>query len=251
MKNFIVIIFTFLLLSCSDENPQTTSQNNEPLPYPYQTVHYTFYYTSFDPLNIKITGDSLEDNYSRIVSDLNSDTLPNVNVHFYSNHDSLSAAVQHVVPNLPPWASGLAISQSEIHIMSPNHPDYEFNYMIAILIHEFAHCVSYHIRPNIANNPRWLWESVAIYEARQFFDPHSIPYLVNHIPPTLAQLNSFDNTMIYEVGYLLAEYIILNWSRDHFVNLILTNGNLQQVLGVTTVQFESGWFDFVRARYGI
>ncbi|MEO8210023.1 MAG: hypothetical protein ABI840_05650, partial [bacterium] len=121
MKNFIVLIFTFLLLSCSDENPQTTSQNNEPLPYPYQTMHYTFYYTSLDTLNIKIIGDSLEKNYDRIVSDLNSDSLPGVNVHFYENHDSLAAAVQPVVPNLPPWASGLAISQSEIYMMSPNH----------------------------------------------------------------------------------------------------------------------------------
>jgi len=212
---------------------------------------FTFYYTSLDTLNIRSVGDSLEKNYTRIVSDLNSDTLPEINVHFYTNHDSLAAAVRHVVPNLPSWASGLAISQSEIHMISPNHPNYGFNYMITNLIHEFAHCVSYHIRPNIANNPRWLWESVAVYEARQFVDPHNISYLVSHNPPTLTQLNSFNNTMIYEVGYLLAEYVILNWSRTHFINLILTNGNLQQVLGMNTAQFEAGSFAFVRSRYGI
>ena len=182
---------------------------------------------------------------------MNSDTLPEVKIHFYTNYDSLAAAVRHVVPNLPLWAIGLAISQDEIHMLSPNLPAYEFGQMMTNIIHEFAHCVSYHIKPNIANNPRWLWESAAIYEAGQFVDPHDIPYLVSHNPPTLSQLNSFSNTMIYQVGYLLSEYVITNWSRTHFINLILTNGNLQQVLGINTAQFESGWFDFVRARYGI
>ena len=226
-------------------------QNYEPLPYPYQTTHFNFYYTSLDTLNIISVGDSLEKNYERIINDLKSDTLSEINVHFYTNYDSLAAAVSHVVPNLPSWASALALSQSEIYMMSPNHPDYGFSFMLTNLIHEFAHCVSYHIRPSIANNPRWLWESVAVYEAGQFVDPHNISYLVSHNPPTLTQLNSFNNTMIYEVGYLLAEYIILNWSRTHFKNLILTNGNLQQVLGMNSSQFEAGWFAFVRTRYGI
>ncbi|MEO8210038.1 MAG: hypothetical protein ABI840_05725 [bacterium] len=251
MKTFILLILSFIVFSCSDDTTSITPKNYEPLPYPYQSIHFTFYYTPLDTLNIKIIADSLETNYSRITSDLNSDSLPMVNVHFYADHDSLAAAVSHVVPNLPSWASGLAISQSEIHIMSPNHPSYDFDNMVSNTIHEFAHCVSYHIRPNIANNPRWLWESVAIYESRQFVDPHDISYLVSHNPPTLSQLNSFDNTMIYQVGYLLAEFIILNWSRTHFINLILTNGNLQQVLGMNAAQFEAGWFAFVRARYGI
>ena len=57
--------------------------------------------------------------------------------------------------------------------------------------------------------------------------------------------------MIYEVGYLIAEYIILSWSRTHFVELILTNGNLQQVLGINSAEFMTGWFEFVMKRYSI
>ena len=151
--------------------------------------------------------DTLERNYLRIINDLDSDSLPQVNVHFYTNYSDLAEAVSHVVPNLPLWAIGLAISETEIHMLSPNVSGQAFGNMLVNLIHEFAHCVSYHIKPNIANNPRWLWESVAIYEAGQFRDPHTIPYLVSHDPPGLTQLNSFDNTMIYEVGYLISEYI--------------------------------------------
>lgn len=249
MKNLISIFF-LLFISCSDD-PQSPPSANDPLSYPHNTTHFSFYYTSLDNDNIRGMGDTLERHYSRIITDLKSDTLPNVKVYFFTDHDSLAAAVAHAVPNLPSWANALAISETEIYMISPNHPDFGYSFMMVNLIHEFAHCVSYHIRPNIGNNPRWLWESVAIYESGQFFDPHNIPYLVSHNPPTFAQLNSFNNTMIYEVGYLLAEYIVLNWSQTHFVNLILTNGNLQQVLGVNSTEFLENWFAFVVNRYDL
>jgi len=249
MKNLITF-FLLMFISCSDDT-QSPPATIDPLSYPHNTAHYSFYFTYYDSSSIRGIGDTLERHYTRILNDLNSDSLPRVRIYFYTNHAELAAAVAYVVPNLPVWANALALSEDEIHMMSPNHPDFGYSFMIVNLIHEFAHCVSYHIRPNIGNNPRWLWESVAIYESGQFFDPHNIPYLVSHNPPTLSQLNTFSNTMIYQVGYLLAEYIILNWSRTHFVNLILTNGNLLQVLGINSVEFMTGWFEFVMKRYGI
>ena len=31
-------------------------------------------------------------------------------------------------------------------------------------VHEFAHVVSMYVNSTIPNNPRWLWEAVALYE---------------------------------------------------------------------------------------
>lgn len=56
--------------------------------------------------------------------------------------------------------------------------------------HEFCHAVSLYVNPGFANNPRWLWESVALYENREFVDPRSLDYLVRGTPPTLQQLNA-------------------------------------------------------------
>ena len=36
--------------------------------------------------------------------------------------------------------------------------------LIEAAVHEFAHGVSLHVNPRFGNNPRWLWEAVAIYE---------------------------------------------------------------------------------------
>jgi hypothetical protein len=119
------------------------------------------------------------------------------------------------------------------------------------MIHEFAHCVTLNLNPNFGNNPRWLWESIAIFEARQFVHPNLLSYMVEHNPPTLSQLNNFNNVQIYEVGYLLSEYIVLNWGFQQLKDMILSSGNIQQVLGMTVTQFQDSWFSFVRNRYGI
>jgi hypothetical protein len=193
----------------------------------------------------------MENNYSRILDDLLVDTVALTAVNFYSTHEELAAAVAHAVPNLPSWAIGLATAKDTIHMIAPKHPNYQFEYMLIVMIHEFTHCVTLNIKPNFGNNPRWLWESIALFEAGQFIHPNQLTYMVNHTPPTLSQLNNFNNTQIYDVGFLLAEYIVLNWGRQQLKDLILSAGNLQSTLGVSVSQFQTDWFTFVRNRYGI
>jgi hypothetical protein len=195
--------------------------------------------------------DTIENNYERILADLLTDTVRKTMVHFYATTQELFDAVRHAIPNPPSFMIGAATARDTIHMMAPKHPGYPYNAMLQVLIHEFTHCVSMNINPTIPNNPRWLWESVALFEAAQFVHPNQLQYMVNHTPPTLAQLNNFNNPQIYEVGYLLSEYIVLNWSRQHLKDMILANGNTLQVLGMNSTQFQTAWFDFVCARYGI
>jgi hypothetical protein len=255
MVKLYYLITALLLLticSCSNNDSVTTPQNPpEPIPYPYESEHFTFYYTSYDSLYMHEIADTLENNYTRILNDLLTDSVARTVVHFYSSHQNLAAAVMHAVPNLPSWAIGLSTAKDTIHMMAPKHPDYEYNYMLVVLIHEFAHCVTLNIKSNFGNNPRWLWEAIALYEAGQFVHPNMLPYMVNQTPPTLAQLNNFSNTQIYEVGFLLAEYIVLNWDRQHLKDMILNLGNTLSVLGMNTTQFQTNWFNFVKAKYNI
>ena len=54
--------------------------------------------------------------------------------------------------------------------------------VVVAIVHEFAHCASMRVNPAIANNPRWLWETVALYEAGQIVDPRTLPYMTAHRP---------------------------------------------------------------------
>jgi hypothetical protein len=213
----------------------------------YKTAHFKIFYTALDDVNIKEVADSLENSYPKITAQLQSGNLSIVNVHFYENISNLNKAF----PDLPTWAVGQAISASEIHMISPNDPKQDYQTMIRNTKHEFAHCVSLSINKTIANNPRWLWEAVAIYEANLPWDPHQLSYLVNQKPPTIDELNMMSNTYIYEVGYFIADYLVKTKGNSILNTLIKNNGNLRQTLSTDDESFTKQWFAFVKEKYGI
>ena len=114
-----------------------------------------------------------------------------------------------IVGALPTFASGLGTGPDSIHILSPNLTG-QWTYATAVtaLVHEFAHCVSLTLNPSFGNRPRWLWESVALYEAGQRTDVRSLPLVAANRPPSIAELNALDNLLIYDVGHSLADFIV-------------------------------------------
>ena len=137
-------------------------------------------------------------------------------------------------------------------MISPDTPNGDgYQTMIRYIIHEFAHCVSLYINKTIVNKPRWLWESIAIYEAKQTSDPHQLSYLVNQKPPKLSELNVMAKPYVYEVGYFIAEYLVEIKGNDVLNTLIKNNGNIQQTLNTDDEEFIKQWFAFVKKKYGI
>jgi hypothetical protein len=105
-----------------------------------------------------------------------------------------------------------------------------------------------HSRP--AFSTTWLWESIAVYESRQFIPPSSIPDLVAGRFPTLAELNDFNHRpSIYLVGYTIAEFIVEEWGFEAVRQLVVSRGNLESTLGLSTAEFETRWRSFVEERY--
>ncbi len=262
MKKTRIIIITLIAIvglgywttnkfQITDEAQLNTEQENQSSDTIYTTEHFKIFYTGLDQHNIKDIADSLEHNYPRIIESLQSEPLPMVNIHFYTSVSSLQEGVKSIEPNLPSFAIGLATSVSEIHMISPNHPNQDYQTMIRNTIHEFAHCVSLNINENIANNPRWLWEVVAIYQAKQTYNPHQLQYLVNQEPPALDELNKFTNTYIYEVGYFIAEYIVASKGEAALHELIKNNGDIEATLGLNDTEFTEQWFTHVKREYGI
>lgn len=244
-----MIFFIFLLFACSEQKNDGIPNTGQTLEY--SSAHFKFHLTEFDRSNIASIAQHLENNYSRVAADLNASNLPVINIQFYSNQTALHQTLNY--PNSPSWLVGAATARDQIHMMSPNAPNLNraFDEMLTIIVHEFTHCVTMNLAPRIANNPRWLWEGVALYEAGQFVHPNRLAYLVNGNPPTLAGLNANwqTNTQVYDVGFLLVEYIVTKWDKPHLVNLITALGDIQTVLGISAAAFESGWYEFVRTKY--
>ena len=123
-------------------------------------------------------------------------------------------------------------------------------YAPAVAIHEFTHNVTLHLNPSAGNNPVWLWESVAVYEAGQYVSPVNVPYLAARQFPTLAQLNERNGPYsVYDVGYTLGEFIIQRWGWTGMRALITAHGDTSQALGLSVADFERDWRNFVIGRY--
>ena len=70
--------------------------------------------------------------------------------------------------------------------------------------------------------------------------------------PTLAQLNAeiTSNHQVYEVGYVLGEFIVETWGPDGLIRLVQLSGDVAVAYGVSVEEFEARWYGFLRAKYG-
>ena len=119
-------------------------------------------------------------------------------------------------------------------------------------VHEFTHLVSLARNPNIVQNPKWLWEAVAIYESNRPPPPNpsTLACITTTTIPTLNDLNEHPMN-IYRVGYLLAEFIATTWSQQALGELIATNGDISISLNLPSDEFEKMWLEYVISRYNI
>jgi hypothetical protein len=235
----ILIITTLLIMCCVN--------SEAPI---YKTKHFQIFYTKLDNKNIKEIADSVENNYTRIITNLKSTELQIISIHYYTDTANFRKAM-NFGPKVPAWVIGITHPDSAIYMLSPNAPSEDYQPMIRGTIHEFAHCVSGHINPTIINKPRWLWEAVAIYESNQTSDPRLLTYLINQKPPTLIELNDLSKPYIYEVGYFIAEYLVEIKGNGVLNALIKNNGNIQQTFNMNDEEFTKQWFAFVKKKYGI
>ena len=230
-----LILVSCCILSCSNSVNSTDSSEKS---------HFEF--ELYDGLSSSFISDishELEKNYTRIISDLEVQNMPTVIVKIWADYDNFNEVMRaDLGSNHVAGATGYVYNMIEIRILYGSDAP-------LTAVHEFAHIVTLQVNSSIGNNPRWLWEALALYEAQQFNDPKTLPYMVLGDYPTLYELNDKSNTNIYRVGYILLEYVIETWGKDSVIELIKSNGNIPETLGITFEKFESGWYQFVKEKY--
>lgn len=239
-KTFLFSILIFISTACRKEEPYFRSLS---LPFREESEHFSFYYESeLDPSIAEQVKTKLEEEYDDLLERLQAPELTKVRVAIWSDRKTFNDAQN----NRFPGSSGYVYSKEEIRILHLNDRTPQ------TALHEFVHAVTIFIDKDFANNPRWLWEAVAIYESHEFRDPRTIPYLSFGVYPTLEELNNnFNegNQKIYEVGYVLAEFIVSQWGYEKLHALIVSHGDIQKTLAITPAEFESAWQVFVNEKY--
>jgi hypothetical protein len=221
-----------------------------------QTQHFTFLFSSsIDTAIIIQLANALENNYSRIGNHLETQPSPNIETNIYAQRWRYIKATGN-------WsASGNIEGTSKLHFVEQAWGE---NDSKKVAVHEFAHTVTLKLlldgeaQPlnskafdkKFSTFPTWLWEAISVYEANQFVDPKTLPYLYNGQYPSITELNSrIKGGKIYTCGYTIIEYILAKYGRDNFITLIKNYGDLKKTFSVTDDQFCKDWYAFVKEKY--
>ncbi len=237
-----------LLLPVACGTPTPTSPDAPAAEQPSQktiTVHFRILADRASAPTVAAVGDALELAWPRITSDLQVTGLPVTSVWLWEDPTSFYADMQAKAGQVFQGAGGWVPDAHTVSVLA--RPGTNANLVARAAVHEFTHVVSIGLNATIANRPRWLWETVALYEAREFVDPTTLDYMRNGQYPSLAELDSPYGVSgrVYQVGYLLGDYIVQRWGLDGLVRLIQHNGDLPAALGVTNAAFETGWHAFL------
>jgi hypothetical protein len=205
--------------------------------------HFRFLYSKIDSGSVERIAAKLESDYRRILGDFKIRKLPITTVRIYPDRESFRQGINF--PNAPDDILATAFGKDDFRMMSPNIADTDSAMLIQHITHEFTHCVHLNIDYS-PNNPRWLWEGVAMFESGWFFDPNEMDIVKNRNFPPLSNLN---NGMEYMLGYVIIEAIKANWGFDTVINLIRKRGDVQAVLKLSQDMFEKKVYDYIYKKY--
>jgi len=217
----ILIIIPFLF---------TCEKNSQSLIIDYPGFQFRLY-AGINESIAKVIYDSLTINKDRICNHLRVSNMPDIIVSVWSNRKEFDDVQKKRLGSISPGTTGFINGKAEMFLFYGGATSRD-------AVHEFAHLVSLAINPNFGNRPRWLWEAVAIYEARESVDFSKWSSIEKEFPGFTA-LNQNNSPLPYKWGYPLAKFILNEWGEDAYINLILTNGNIRSALGINEDEFIS------------
>jgi len=231
------------LIKISDK-PDALNKGDSLLSRKKSTKHFIFLFSDIDRITADTIAVTLEKQYQKIVTDFKITNLPVVTVRIYPTAKSFHDGINF--PDAPPNILATAFGKTDARMISPHAVSAEEGAMVTHHIaHEFVHCV--HLNIDYApNNPRWLWEGIAMYESGWFMNPAELDAIKNKTFPPLMSLN---NGLEYELGYVILEAIYDLWGFNTIIDLIKKRGDTNACLQVNQEEFDRQVYDRIYQKY--
>lgn len=227
-----------------------------------ESEHFIIFYDGIYKSEAKKLSEHLESNYAEIRTNLKDVKHSLIKVFVYGSQYKFNVATG--LEN----ANGTSRGPNEFHFVWTNWFNSIFpDDPLKTALHEFTHCVQLNIlidkaketiitqdrtefdkqfdKKFAAEYPRWLWESISIFEAGEV-NSLSVKYAKSK-NLTLEELNH--SNQIYNIGYTIIEYLTQKWGKDILPKLIASFGNIEKTLNISTEEFEKGWIAFLEEKY--
>jgi hypothetical protein len=238
LPGLLLFVTAFVSLSCrGDRSPAGPSQGGlgVELNLEESSVNFTLRYSERSASVVRPYLAELEANLPRVLAHLDVTLSERIVGRLYSDRDTFQAATGFI-------GSGAALGRNLFGLAA-------IPYAPSDAVHEMAHVVTWQLS-SPAISTTWLWESIAVYEAGSFVPPSSIPDLAAGRFPTLGELNDlFHRPSVYQVGYTITEFLTEAWGWRAVRQLVVSRGDLEASIGLTTAEFEARWRRFVESRY--
>lgn len=246
------IIFIVLLILISSQGVFAQEQVDQ---QEFETEHFIIRYIELDESTLSMVATEAESTYDKVTSDLryhpDNKTLIRIGTnevdHEWSEADAFYSIGLNVIDLLSP---------SQMRWMS-----YE-SYIRRSIPHEFTHHVI-----NVGYKftyPDWLNEGTASFEAGAPLGYKKLNRALakNEFIP-LGKMWIFDlleddeRRLAYDESYTVIEYVVDEYGHDGLIDILNAhkeNPHMDQVinntLGVSFEEFELGWMNFVKEKYG-
>lgn len=220
-----------------------------------ETQHFIICYTELDKTCIDIVSDVLENSYVRITSNFNQHLQDKLIIEVHSDRNQLHIALGF--PDAPDWVRG-GIGGGKIVIASPLNPPpgSKFDNVVNTALHEFVHIIVNKIN---GDTPRWLNEGIACYEAKDnnenWIRKTIKEGLESNLIPTFKDLDTgedfetFFKRNGYQYSYTIVESIVKDFGYDKLCNLIKFPDNFADIFGMTEIQLQNNWIDYIKKNY--
>jgi len=232
-------------------------ENTSDLSLHFSSENFNFYSKKEDTKVLENLSKTLESNYSRLTSAMQTSFDSKIDVFIYPELQSFHSAINY--PDAPDWVVGAA-SKNELKMVSPLNPGSEHSYesLMKAIVHELTHTVVLNIRKQgLLGLSNWLNEGYAYYEAQQLTQAdrdiiHS-DSLMNKLPTwneiEIANTSEFGDMRGYPISAAIVEFLIETYGFDDLQQLIIAPERLEEIYGLPKEELEVLWLENEQAMY--
>jgi hypothetical protein len=237
------VVAVMMTARCGSSPAAPAIAGGEALELRMTTAHFRLFAGRTAATRVQSAADALERQYARVLTDFNVTSVGPITVQIWQDEATFNAVLDRFF-GVHYQATGYVTGSDELRVLAV--PQLDVN-----VVHEFCHAISLSASSTFANNPRWLWETVALYENGELVPPRTLDYLVRGAYPSLNELNADPNSgrQVYDLGYVVGEFIVARWGRSGLLDLIRAHGDVSAAFAVTTGVFETEMYGWIRAKY--
>jgi hypothetical protein len=228
----------------------TSNGETETLALRKSSQHFEFYSVHRDHDVLDSIALVLEENYARIVADVQVGFKEKIRAFIYPDLKSFHAAISF--PEAPDWLIGAA-GINEMRMVSPLNPGPAHTRvsLMQAIVHELVHTALLNLRggQGLATLPKWLNEGYAYYEARQLTSEMRKAVksrLPNQTLPSWSTMDSvgivqFGSMGGYQLSTTIIEFLVNSYGVGKLQRLLRAPEDLERLYGTTRANLEKQW----------